>query len=142
MYLLACRNFKIYEKTFRPILDRIDLKIEIKRLTEDELTGNPQRETSEEIRKRVIKAREIQKERFGCEKLNGHMTRKDLEKFCKLDDETKLIMKTAVKTFNLSARSFDRILKVARTISDLTGSTNIEKVHIMEALSYRISEPV
>lgn len=72
--------------------------------------------------------------------INGHMTRKDLEKFCRLDEETKVIMKTAVKNLNLSARSFDRVLKVARTISDLAGKRDIEKVHIMEALSYRISE--
>lgn len=128
------------KKLSGPILDRIDLKIEIKRLTEDELTGDTLRETSEEIRKRVIRAREIQKKRFGCEKLNGHMTRKDLEKFCRLDEETKVIMKTAVKNLNLSARSFDRVLKAARTISDLAGSRDIKKVHIMEALSYRISE--
>ena len=128
------------KKLSGPILDRIDLKIEIKRLTEDELMEDTLRETSEEIRKRVIRAREIQKKRFGCEKLNGHMTRKDLEKFCRLDKETKMIMKTAVKNLNLSARSFDRVLKTARTISDLAGKKNIEKVHIMEALSYRISE--
>lgn len=68
------------------------------------------------------------------------MTRKDLEKFCRLDEETKAIMKTAVKNLNLSARSFDRVLKAARTISDLAGSRDIKKIHIMEALSYRISE--
>lgn len=68
------------------------------------------------------------------------MTRKDLEKFCRLDEETKAIMKIAVKNLNLSARSFDRVLKAARTISDLAGSRDIKKIHIMEALSYRISE--
>lgn len=128
------------KKLSGPILDRIDLKIEIKRLTEDELVGNAPRETSAEIRKRVIKAREIQRERFKSEKLNGSMTRKDLEEFCKLNEETKNVMKMAVKNLNLSARSFDRILKVARTISDLEGSRDIEQVHLLEALSYRITD--
>lgn len=126
------------KKLSGPILDRIDLKIEIKRLTEDELMEDYPRETSKEIKERVIKAREIQKKRFGCNKLNKDMTRKDLEEFCKLDEETKIIMKMAIKNLNLSARSFDRILKVARTISDLAGSKNIEKIHLMEALSYRM----
>lgn len=128
------------KKLSGPILDRIDIKIEIKRLSEDELVGNSQRETSAEIRERVIRAREIQKKRFGNEKLNGSMTRKDLEKFCKLDEETKEILKMAVKNLNLSARSFDRILKTARTISDLAGSKNIGKVHVLEALSYRMND--
>ena len=78
--LCTCSSGEIsryMKKLSGPILDRIDLKIEIKRLTEDELTGDTPRETSEEIRKRVVRAREIQKKRFGCEKLNGHMTRKN-----------------------------------------------------------------
>ena len=127
------------KKLSGPILDRIDLKIEIKRLNENELLENSERETSKEIRERVIKARKIQKERFGKDKLNGSMTRKDLEKYCRLDSETKEVMKMAVKNLNLSARSFDRILKTARTISDLEGSRNIEKIHLLEALSYRLS---
>lgn len=139
--LCTCSQSEILrymKKLSGPILDRIDLKIEIKRLTEDELMEDYPRETSKEIKERVIKAREIQKKRFGCNKLNKDMTRKDLEEFCKLDEETKIIMKMAIKNLNLSARSFDRILKVARTISDLAGSKNIEKIHLMEALSYRM----
>ena len=127
------------KKLSGPILDRIDLKIEIKRLTESELVENTQREHSNEIRKRVIKAREIQKERFGNYKLNGNMTRKEIEKYCILNEENKNIMKMAVKNLNLSARSFDRILKVARTISDLDDSKEIQKIHLLEALSYRIN---
>ena len=117
------------KKLSGPILDRIDLKIEIKRLKEDELLENTKRETSKEIRERVIKAREVQRKRFGNNKLNGSMTRKDLEKYCKLNEETKSVMKMAVKNLNLSARSFDRILKTARTIADLEESKNIEKIH-------------
>lgn len=141
--LCTCRPYELnryIKKLSGPILDRIDLKIEIKRLTEDELLGNPSRETSEEIRQRVIKARDIQNKRFKGEKLNSSMNRKDIEKYCKLDKETKDILRSAVRTLNLSARSFDRTLKTARTISDLAGSKNINKVHILEALSYRMSE--
>ena len=68
------------------------------------------------------------------------MTRKDLEKYCKLNEETKSVMKMAIKNLNLSARSFDRILKTARTIADLEESKNIEKIHLLEALSYRLTE--
>ena len=128
------------KKLSGPILDRIDLKIEIKRLKEDELLENTKRETSKEIRERVIKAREVQRKRFGNNKLNGSMTRKDLEKYCKLNEETKSVMKMAIKNLNLSARSFDRILKTARTIADLEESKNIEKIHLLEALSYRLTE--
>ena len=141
--LCTCSSGEIsryMKKLSGPILDRIDLKIEIKRLSEDELIGNPPRETSSEIKKRVIKAREIQRKRFGYDKLNGSMTRNDIEKFCILNEECKNILKAAVKTLNLSARSFDRILKTARTISDLENSKNIEKIHILEALSYRIED--
>lgn len=128
------------KKLSGPILDRIDLKIEIKRLSEEELVGDPPREKSSEIKKRVIKAREIQRKRFGCDKLNGNMTRNDIEKYCVLNDECKNILKTAVRSLNLSARSFDRILKTARTIADLENSKNIEKIYILEALSYRMGE--
>ena len=127
------------KKLSGPILDRIDLKIEIKRLTEEELLGNPPRETSAKVRKRVIKAREIQKNRFQNGRLNNDMTRQEIEKYCKLNDETKEILKTAIRSLNLSARSFDRLLKTARTISDLAGSKEIEKIHLLEALSYRIN---
>ncbi|WP_300357502.1 YifB family Mg chelatase-like AAA ATPase [Fusobacterium sp.] len=128
------------KKLSGPILDRIDLKIEIKRLTEDELIENSQRETSQTIKERVIKAREIQKKRFGSNRLNSSMTRDEIEKYCKLDEDSKNIMKVAIKNLNLSARSFDKILKTARTISDLDGAKNIEKIHILEALSYRTDE--
>ncbi|WP_027128051.1 YifB family Mg chelatase-like AAA ATPase [Fusobacterium perfoetens] len=128
------------KKLSGPILDRIDLKIEMTRLSEDELLDNIPRETSEEIRKRVIKAREIQKERFNSDKLNSHMTRNDIEKFVVLDENLKNLLKTAIKNLNLSARAYDRILKVARTIADLSNSKTIEKEHLFEAISYRINE--
>lgn len=131
---------KYMKKLSGPILDRIDLQIEMTRLSEDELLNNIPTETSEEIRKRVIKAREIQKKRFNSDKLNSHMTRNDIEKFIILDENLKTLLKTAIKNLNLSARAYDRILKVARTIADLSNSKNIEKEHLFEAISYRITE--
>lgn len=131
---------KYMKKLSGPILDRIDLKIEMVRLTEEELLENSPREHSKDIRERVVKAREIQKKRFKSEKLNSSMSRSDLEKYARLNDETKNIMKNAIKNLNLSARAFDRILKVARTIADLEESKNIEKSHLLEAISYRIVE--
>ena len=131
---------KYMRKLSGPILDRIDLKIEMTRLNEEELLGDSPREHSVDIRKRVIKAREIQKKRFKSDKLNSSMTRTDLEKYAKLDENSKIIMKNAIKNLNLSARAFDRILKVARTIADLAESKNIETEHLLEAISYRITE--
>ena len=131
---------KYMRKLSGPILDRIDLKIEMTRLSEEELLEDSPREHSADIRKRVIKAREIQKKRFNSTKLNSSMTRTDLDKYAKLNEESKIIMKNAIKNLNFSARSFDRILRVARTIADLEGSENIEKKHLLEAISYRITE--
>ncbi|NME35682.1 YifB family Mg chelatase-like AAA ATPase [Fusobacterium sp. FSA-380-WT-3A] len=128
------------KKLSGPILDRIDLKIEMTRLSEDELLDNSLKETSEEIRKRVINARNLQKKRFNSDKLNSHMTRNDIEKFIVLDENLKILLKTAIKNLNLSARAYDRILKVARTIADLSNSKNIEREHLFEAISYRITE--
>ncbi|RUA05820.1 MAG: magnesium chelatase, partial [Fusobacteria bacterium] len=91
----------------------------------------------EEIRKRVNFAREKQRERYGSSKVNGNMTPKDIKKYCKLDDETKKVLIDSIDMFGLSGRSYDKVLKVARTIADIEGSTNIELPHIMEALSYR-----
>lgn len=130
------------KKLSGPILDRIDLKIEIKRLNEDELLENPTRERSLKIRERVISARNIQNERFNGLKLNNTMNREEIDKYCKLDEETKKVFKSAIRTLNLSARSFDKILKTARTISDLAKSKNIQKIHLLEALSYRIDEKI
>ena len=120
-----------------PLLDRIDLYLEIKKLSKEELANYESGESSEEIRKRVNFAREKQRERYGSSKVNGNMTPKDIKKYCKLDDETKKILMDSIDMFGLSGRSYDKVLKVARTIADIEGSTNIELPHIMEALSYR-----
>lgn len=126
-----------------PLLDRIDLIINIPRLTSDELLNiNEKSESSSEIRKRVIKARKIQAQRYKNTGIftNSELTSNMVEKYCKLDKEAQEIMKMAAKTYKLSGRKYSRILKIARTIADLAGSDNIQSVHLSQALQYRSEE--
>lgn len=125
------------KKISGPILDRIDLYLEIKKLSDDELLSSNKGENSETIRKRVLQAREIQRKRFGDERCNGDMTSGEIEKYCKLSDDNIEYMKKILRTFEISGRGYNKILKVARTIADLEGSKNIEKHHLMEAVSFR-----
>ncbi len=120
-----------------PLLDRIDLYLEIKKLSREELASYREGESSVKIRERVEKARKIQWERFGNSKINGNMTPKEIKTYCKLDDKSKKVLIDSIDVFGLSGRSYDKVLKVGRTIADLEGSENIELSHIMEALSYR-----
>jgi len=120
-----------------PLLDRIDLYLEIKKLSREELVSYKEGESSIKIRKRVEKARKIQWERFGNSKINGNMTPKEIKIHCKLDDRSKKVLIDSIDVFGLSGRSYDKVLKVGRTIADLEESENIELHHIMEALSYR-----
>lgn len=120
-----------------PILDRMDLYIDIKRLGHDELLDYTPSEKSEAIRKRVELARELQRKRFGKNKTNSQMIQEDIKKYCHLNKEEKDLMKRAAERMAFSARSFDKILKVSRTIADLEGEEQIKKEHILEALSFR-----
>ena len=123
------------------MLDRIDLHIDVPRLSAEELVNmKPSGETSKQIRERVIKARKIQKERYKNDGIltNSQLTPKLVKKYCVLDDKSKELLKMAVAKFNLSGRSYDRILKLSRTIADISGSENIESSHIAQALQYRI----
>mgnify|MGYP001333931380 CR=1 FL=1 len=120
-----------------PLLDRIDLYLEIKKLSREELTSTQDEESSTKIKERVEKVRKIQWKRFKSSKVNGNMNSKDIKKYCKLDDKSKKILMDSIDIFGLSGRSYDKVLKVARTIADLEESKNIELSHIMEALSYR-----
>lgn len=120
-----------------PLLDRIDLYLEIKKLSSEELASCEEGESSIKIRERVEKVRKIQWERFGNSKVNGNMTPKEIKTYCRLDDTSKKILIDSIDVFGLSGRSYDKVLKVGRTIADLEGSENIELSHIMEALSYR-----
>ena len=123
-----------------PLLDRIDLQIEIVPVPFEEISKTAPGETSAAIRERVIAARKIQEERFKTEEgiyCNAQMTPKLIAKYAVLDEASLAMLKTAMSRLNLSARAYDRILKVARTIADLDKSENIQAQHIAEAIGYR-----
>ena len=121
-------------------LDRIDLQIEIVPLSFDEVSRTTVAESSEEIRNRVVRARKIQEARFKDHPLihnNAQMTSAMLREYCVLDEKSLSLLKRAMTKLDLSARAYDRILKVARTIADYEGSEKISSTHIAEAISYR-----
>ena len=123
-----------------PLLDRIDIHIEVTPVPFEKLSEDRKGESSVEIRKRVTAARELQTQRFAeNEKVhyNAQMTTKQIREFCVLDDASKSLLKNAMERLNLSARAYDRILKVARTIADLDGSESVAGNHISEAIQYR-----
>ncbi|UJH67495.1 YifB family Mg chelatase-like AAA ATPase [Allomuricauda sp. SCSIO 65647] len=123
-----------------PLLDRIDIHIEVTPVPFEKLSEDRKGEGSVEIRKRVIAAREIQTKRFdGLDKVhyNAQMNTKQIREFCKLDKTSLELLKNAMERLNLSARAYDRILKVARSISDLEGKADINGNHISEAIQYR-----
>ena len=123
-----------------PLLDRIDIHIEVTPVPFEKLSEDRKSESSIEIRKRVTSAREVQSERFiDYENIhyNAQMSSKLIRKYCDLDEGSKNLLKTAMERLNLSARAYDRILKVARTIADLEKSDNVTGTHISEAIQYR-----
>lgn len=131
---------KYQKKISGPLLDRIDLCVEVGRIEYDKLSSETVGESSEEIQKRVQKARDIQTKRFTDFpniKTNSEMTIKEIREFCKLGSNEQNFMKTAVVKMYLSARSYHRILKLARTIADLNGEEEIGVAHLAEALQYR-----
>ena len=142
----TCTDIQIQRYRSRlsgPLLDRIDIIIDVPRLTSDELLNiNEKTETSAQIRERVIKARKIQTERYKNEGIftNSELNSKLIEKYCKLDDNSQKLMKMASIKYQLSGRKYSRILKLARTIADLSGDENISTVHISQALQYRTQE--
>ncbi len=122
-----------------PLLDRIDLHIEVKPVEYKKISSDEQCESSKEIRKRVNNARKIQLQRYKDLNIysNSELTPDLMGKFCKLDTGSKEILKNAFERLGLSGRAYGRILKVARTIADLDNSENIQKMHIAEAIQYR-----
>ncbi len=122
-----------------PLLDRIDIHVEVQKVEFEQLAEKRKGEKSEDIRKRVLKAREIQNERYKDLSIsyNAQIGSRELEQFCELDDASFNLIKMAMEKLNLSARAYDRILKVARTIADLEESENILSHHISEAIQYR-----
>lgn len=123
-----------------PLMDRIDLQVEVESVPFEDIAKAPKGESSATIRERVLKARQIQSERYKGMKgihCNAQMTTALLQKYVQLDDQALNLLRTAMKKFNLSARAYDRILKVSRTIADLEGVENVQSSHIAEAIGYR-----
>ena len=130
---------KYLGKLSGPLLDRIDLYVDVPALELSELRQERKAESSADIKKRVDKARDIQTERYGPEGpgCNAHMGPKELREHCALDEQGEALLKGAFERLGLTARSHDRILRVARTIADLAGSEKIEAPHLAEAIQYR-----
>lgn len=123
-----------------PLLDRIDLHVEVTPVEFTELTSSHSTERSESIRERVIQARKIQESRFADNDsvhCNAQMSSKALREICQIDETGKTLLKTAMERLNLSARAYDRILKVARTIADMEGAEHIQNQHLAEAIQFR-----
>lgn len=145
--ICSCSEFNITryrQKLSGPLLDRIDMQIEVPRLSSDELLNkNFTAESSADIRKRVIAARKIQMERYkdeiGSERIltNSQLSAKLVKKYCKLDEKSETLLKSAIIKFNLSGRAYDRILKLSRTVADLDGAKDINANHIAQTLQYK-----
>lgn len=131
---------KYLNKISGPLLDRIDIHIEVTPVKFEELASTQKSEKSNEIRKRVEEARKIQEERYANSEsifCNAQMSNKQLRTYCEINDAGMQLLKTAMSKLDLSARAYDRIIKVARTIADLAGSEKIETQHLAEAIQYR-----
>jgi magnesium chelatase family protein len=123
-----------------PLLDRIDLHVEVVPVSFDEMTSNRKTETSEMIRERVVKARQIQSQRFKNQTsiyCNAMMPSNMVKEICEINEAGKALLKTAMERLGLSARAYDRILKVSRTVADLSGDKEIKTEHLAEAIQYR-----
>lgn len=140
----TCSEYMInryLSKLSGPLLDRIDLQIDVPRLSAKELINiDTSSECSADIRKRVINARKIQAERYKNENIltNAELTPDLVKKYCKIDDSSKEIFKIAIMKYQLSGRRYDRVLKLARTIADLDNSKIITQNHLMQALQYKV----
>ena len=130
---------KYINKISGPLLDRIDIHIEVPEVKYENLENTSPSESSAEIKKRVNNAREIQRKRYLNHNIfsNSELSPNLLDEYCKLDTQSKELMKKAFDKLGLSARAYGKILKVARTIADLDSSENIQKIHIAEAIQYR-----
>ncbi len=122
-----------------PLLDRIDIHVDVRAVEHTELRSRGTGESSAQIRERVIAARERQRQRFAGEKYltNSRMSGKQLNKWCKLEDDAEFLLRSCLSELSLSARAHDRILKLARTIADLADSADVKSEHIAEAVQYR-----
>jgi len=131
---------KYLNKISGPLLDRIDLHVEVTPVSFNELSNVSTTESSVSIRERVTKARELQEKRFETIEgvhSNAQMEAQKVQEICIINDQAKMLLSKAMQRLNLSARAYDRILKVARTIADLGQSEDIKTEHIAEAIQYR-----
>jgi magnesium chelatase family protein len=131
---------KYQKRISGPLLDRIDIHIEVPRVEYEKLSDSRYGESSAAIRSRVEAARQLQRERFnGTEGItsNADMHLAEVRKYCALDETGRSLMQTAMNQLQLSARAYHRVLKLARTIADLAGSETIQPPHLAEALQYR-----
>lgn len=138
----TCTGSQIHRYRSRisgPLLDRIDIHVEVPSVTMRELALDRDEEPSEKIRERVVKARMIQEERFREKKIyaNGQMNARMIKKYCPLTDGGQLLLEKAVERFGLSPRAYHRIIRVARTIADMDGGHAIAEAHVAEAIQYR-----
>ena len=133
----AMKRYK--DKVSGPLLDRMDIHIEVQNVEYEQLSSKANEEPSAEIQKRVNKAREIQNERFKGTNIscNAKMTPKATRQYCVLTDEADSLLKQSFEALDLSPRAYDKILRIARTIADLEGSEKIELPHVAEAIQYR-----
>jgi len=140
----TCSEYMIHRylsKLSGPLLDRIDLQIDVPRLTAKELLNTDEdAESSSDIRKRVVRARQIQARRYESESIltNAELTSELVKKYCQIDEASKEIFKAAIVKYQLSGRRYDRTLKLARTIADLDDSEIIGQKHLMQALQYKM----
>jgi magnesium chelatase family protein len=131
---------KYLNKISGPLLDRIDLHIEVTPVSFEQLAGNRGSETSEQIRERVVRARDVQTQRFENKESiysNAMMPAEMVKEICEVGEAGRMLLKKAMERLGLSARAYDRILKVSRTIADLAGSEDIKIEHLAEAIQYR-----
>ncbi len=130
---------RYHERLSGPLLDRIDMYIEVPSLEYEELRDKPVTESSAELRRRVNEARKLQQRRYAGTGIssNAHIGTKLLDTYCALDSDCEKLMRNAYERLGLTARSYDRILRVARTVADLAGSERIERRHLAEAIQYR-----
>ncbi len=119
-----------------PLLDRIDIHIDVPAVKFKELASDTPAESSGEVRDRVVRARRVQLERFPTERIfcNAQMSPRLIRKYCVIDSESKGLLENAITRLGLSARAYDRILKVSRTLADLEGKESIESQHVSEAI--------
>lgn len=122
-----------------PLLDRIDMHLEVSPVNYKDLKEEKNLESSNDIRNRVIQARDIQFNRYKDDSVfsNSQISNRDIKKYCKLSNSSERIMKLAFEKYKFSARTYNKILKVSRTIADLDNSNNIQDIHLLEAIRYR-----